>query len=262
MRDLKRYGSLALIGATLALGACGGGQNSDANTTAGNTAAAGGEVSPGAVATPAAPAAGAGAMNNGAAGDLAGMSAPDVMALLGASYAAEITTSEAVVDKATNTQVKQYAREMIKMHRQMQGEADQLATRLNVTPGTPDMAQQKTERANQMAQQLTSQPKGEALDRQYVDGQVQMHQQTLTELQGLQNNTNVPAEAQQLVTKAIPHVQEHLQRAQRLQQQLGGAGATGGNSGGATGGTTGGAAGTTGAGATGGTGGTGGGSGM
>jgi predicted outer membrane protein len=110
-------------------------------------------------------------------------------------------------------------------HKAMQGMADKLATRLNLTPGTPDLAKQKTDMANQMAQQLDQNAKGTAYDRQYIDGQVLAHQQTLEQLRAMQNAQN--AELKTLVVSAIPKVEMHLQRAQKIQQQLGGTGGMG-----------------------------------
>ena len=255
MRQMKMWGSAALLGASLALGACGGGNDAATDQSAGTAA---GEVAPGATAGATGGAAGgamggatdSGAMAGGDMNELASMSPPDVMALVGASNAAEIGTSQLATDKATNADVKAFARRMIQEHQAMQGQADQLATRLNVTPGTPDRAQQKTEMANQMTEQLRGAARGQAFDRMYMDGQVQAHQQTLAELQGMQNTANADVKA--LIQKAIPKVQAHLDEGTRLQGQLGGAGATGGNSG-AAGATSGAAGGTTGATGTGGT---------
>ena len=250
MRHVTRWSSTALLGAALTLGACGGGDSSQTASTTGDSATAAGEVAAGGTAgsmgamgdSAAAGMAGA----TGAAANLGTLSEADIMAMVGVSNAGEIATSEVAVDKATNANVKAYARKMITEHRAMQKEADQLATRLNVTPGSPDVATQKTRMGNEMTQQLSQATKGAAFDRQYMDGQVQAHQQTLTELQAMQNTANADVKA--LIQKAIPKVQAHLDEGTRLQGQLGGAGATGGNSGaaGAAAGATSGAAGTSG----------------
>ena len=252
MQHVTRWTSAAMLGAALTLGACGGGDKSQTATT-GDSATAAGEVAAGgtagsmgamgdSAAAGVAGAAGAAGAMAGAAGNLGSLSEPDIMAMVGVSNAGEIATSEVAVDKATNARVKAYARKMITEHRAMQKEADQLATRLNVTPGSPDMATQKTRMGNEMTQQLSAATKGAAFDRQYIDGQVQAHQQTLTELQAMQNTANADVKA--LIQKAIPSVQAHLDEATRIQSQLGGTGATGGNSG-AAGGTSGTGTGTT-----------------
>jgi putative membrane protein len=237
MRQTKMWGPATLLGAALALGACGSSNTDAAGDTSAAAGTAAGEVAAG---TPGAMGgandSGAMAGAGGAAGDLAAMSEPDIMAVVGASNAAEIATSKVAVEKATNADVKAFARRMVQVHQTMQGQADQLATKLNVTPGTPTRAKEKTDMANQMATQLSSTAKGADFDRQYMDGQVQAHQQTLTELQAMQNTGN--AELKTLITGAIPKVQAHLEEAQRLQQRVGGGAGTTGAAG-TTGGTTG-----------------------
>lgn len=222
-----------LMSAAVALGACGGG---DDRATTTDSAAAAGEVSAsGTAGSMGAMGDSAGAMAGGtgtAAGGvntaaLGGLDAPGIMGLVGASNAAEILTSEAVVDKAGHADVKAFARRMITEHRAMQKEADQLATQLNVTPGTPEPATQKAQMANQMATQLKSLQAGQPLDQQYIEGQVQAHTQTLAELQALQGNANAPAQVKAMIEKAIPKVQAHLQEAQQIQTRLGGATGTG-----------------------------------
>ena len=247
MQHVTRWTSVAMLGAALTLGACGGGDKTEAASTTGDSGMASGEVAAGGTAGSMGAmgdsgAMGAGGARGGAAGNLASLSEPDIMAMVGVSNAGEIATSDVATTKATNASVKAYARKMVTEHRAMQKQADQLATRLNVTPSSPDMATQKTQMGNQMTQQLSATQKGAAFDRQYIDGQVQMHQQTLTELQAMQNTANADLKA--LIQKAIPSVQAHLDEATRIQSQLGGTGATGGNSG-AAGGTSGTGTGTT-----------------
>jgi putative membrane protein len=246
MHSITRFGSALLLGAMVS--ACGGnkdtattgqagGEPAAATGTAGATMDSAAGAMGNAAGNAAGAVAGAAAGAAGAAGDLVGMSAGDQLALLGASNAVEIATSKAAQNQLTNANAKSFARDMIREHQAMQGQADQKAKAANLTAGTPDVATQKTEMGNQMAQQLNSAGKGEALDRQYIDGQVQSHQQTLTELQALQNSSDSTVKA--LATQALPKVQAHLERAQKIQQGLGGA-AAGGAAGttGATGGAT------------------------
>lgn len=213
MRSITRFGTALLLGA--AMTACGG--NKDNGST---TAQAGGEPA----AATATDSAAAGAPAGGAAADLAGMSAADQLAVLGSSNAAEIATSKAAVDKLTNAEAKSYARDMIREHTAAQGQADQKAKAANLKAGSPDVATQKTKMANDMAQQIQSGTKGAALDKQYIDGQVQAHQETLTQLQALENSSDSTVKA--LATATLPKVQAHLERAQKIQQSLGGGSAT------------------------------------
>lgn len=237
MRHTTRWSAAALLGAAVTIGACGGGNDTRAASVGADSTTAAGEVAANGMAGAAgamgdssamAGAGGAAGMNGANATNLATLSEPDMMALIGASNAGEIATSKAAQPKLTDSEVKSFARRMIDEHTTMQGMADKLATKLNVTPGTPQMATDKKSMANQMAEQLGTAAKGAGLDRQYIDGQVQAHQQTLTELQGMQNTQN--AELRTLITTAIPKVQAHLTEAQRLQGKLSQGGAATGAS--------------------------------
>jgi putative membrane protein len=244
MWQVTRWSSAILL-ASLAAGACGGDRRGADTASATDSATAGGEVSPGGTTGSMGAMADSGAMAGGAntrmagganTGAVASLSEPDMLGLVGASNAAEIVTSRVAVQKATHADVKAFARRMIDEHQRMQAQADQLTTRLKLTPGAPTPATEKTRMANEMAKQLNAMPKGEAFDRQYVDAQVQVHQQTLAELQAMQNTGN--AELRTLIEGAIPKVQAHLNDAQQLQSRLGGAAGTSGATG-ATGATTG-----------------------
>jgi putative membrane protein len=249
MRSFTRYSTALLL--SVAVGACGGNKDTAGSTegaaggeaaaasgsSAGSTAGAAVDSAGSAVAGAAKGAAGAvagaaGAVAGGAA-NLAGMSAGDQLAVIGASNATEIATSKAAQPKLTNAEARSYARDMIREHQTMQGQADKLAKAASLTPGTPELATQKTQMANQMAEQLGSATKGAALDRQYIDGQVQAHQQTLEQLQGLQNASDSTVKS--LATQALPKVQAHLERAQRIQKGLGGGAGDSAAAGGAAG---------------------------
>ncbi len=236
MRSMTRYSTALILGA--AISACGGAKDAASTAAAGGESAAAGMSGAAAGATGAAAgAAGAGAVSN--------LSAGDQLAVINASNAVEIASSKAAQPKLTNADARSFARDMIREHQTMQGQADKLAKAANMTAGSPDLATQKTRMGNEMSQQLGAAPKGADLDRQYVDGQVQSHQQTLAELQALQNSSDSTVKS--LATQALPKVQAHLERAQRIQQGLGGA-AAGGAAGAAGGAAAGAAAGDTGAG--------------
>jgi putative membrane protein len=148
------------------------------------------------------------------------MSEANIMSMIGLSNAGEIQTSTIAQDKATNAQVKTFARDMIREHTAMQKQADSLAGAGNMQPQSPPQGDQKQQMVNQASQQLQSTAKGAEFDRAYMTAQVQMHQQTLTELQSYQGMVQNPG-LRAMIEKAIPAVQQHLQRAQTIQGQLG-----------------------------------------
>jgi putative membrane protein len=208
MQKFTRYYSTAALGAALALaGACGKGDNAagdssvaaDSAAAATNTAATPTDST--AMAAPGAPGA---------------MTAPNALAMIGLSNSAEIATSQIAQEKGTRADVRDFAKMMVTDHQAMQKEADELATKASLTPTPPPQADQKRAAGDQMVQQLNATAKGAEFDKAYVDGQVQAHQQTLTELQAMQGSVD-NADLRALIEKAIPKVQDHLARAQKLQ---------------------------------------------
>jgi putative membrane protein len=143
------------------------------------------------------------------------------MGTINTSNAAEITTSELALEKATNAEVKSYARDMIAEHRTMQKQADQLAQKAQ-TPAQP------AAKADQMQGMVTASVdsmkalSGAQFDQKYMAFQVQSHQMTLDNLRRFENQAQ-NAELKAMITKAIPAVQGHLERAQKIQTSLGGA---------------------------------------
>jgi putative membrane protein len=156
----------------------------------------------------------------GAAGAAGAMSAANIMSVVGVANANEIGSSKIAQNKATNAEVKSFANDMVKEHQAMQQDADKLATQLNVTPQPADRAQEMKRMGDEMGQQLESTAKGAAFDRAYMQGQVQAHQATLDELTALQSAAS-EEQVRTLITNAIPKVRQHLERAQRIQGQLG-----------------------------------------
>jgi putative membrane protein len=210
MQRLTRYGSTVALGAALALaGAC----NKNQDTASTDSA----RVDSAAAATNTAGAPSADSAATTAPGGA--MTAPNALAMIGLSNGAEVQASQIAEEKATNKDVHAFAHMMVADHQAMQKEADELATKANLTPQPPAQADQKRAAADQMVQQLNSTAKGAEFDRAYVDGQVSAHQQTLAELQQLQTSVD-NADVKALIEKAIPKVQAHLDQAQKLQAGL------------------------------------------
>jgi putative membrane protein len=211
-----RMGAL-LVGTAFSLAACTpGGDKGDTNQPGENGAAAATSTDSGTVAGAAM---GAG---DSAGGAMAGaMGDPAIMGTINTSNAAEITTSELALEKATNAEVKSYARDMIAEHRTMQKQADQLAQKAQ-TPAQP------AAKADQMQGMVTASVdsmkalSGAQFDQKYMAFQVQSHQMTLDNLRRFENQAQ-NADLKAMITKAIPAVQGHLERAQKIQTSLGGA---------------------------------------
>jgi putative membrane protein len=217
MQGFKRYGSVLALGAVCALGACGKSDNA-ADSAAAPATATMPDSGAGMTATPADSASAASAAGAPAAG---AMSNANVASLIGLTNASEIGAAKVAQDKATNADVKAYAKQMIAEHQAMQKSLDSLTAAMKVTPQAPAAADQKKQAGDQMLATLESTAKGAAFDKAYIDGQVQAHQQALSDLQGFSANAPDP-QLKSLIDAAIPKVQAHLDKAQQLQSKLAG----------------------------------------
>jgi len=209
MRHVTRYGSALLVGMTAALAAC-----SKGDTAADSAAPA--AASADSAATAPAPAA-----TDSAAASATALSAPNVASLIGLTNASEVGQAKIAEGKATNGDVKAFAKQMIADHEAMQKSLDSLATAKNITPVAPQaQADQLKQADSQTLGTLNSAAKGPAFDKAYMDAQVAAHQKALNDLQSFAGSTS-DADLKALIEKAIPKVQAHLDKAQSLQSKVG-----------------------------------------
>jgi len=162
----------------------------------------------------------------------------EAVAFMMAADSSEIQAARVAATKATDSEVKQFAQKMQREHGRSAREIDQLAKQMNVNLQASgqhgQMVQSLQQMAQQTSQQLNSTPKGPEFDRAYMDSQVQAHQTVLENLQRIagtsttsgRDTTQGAAGPQQAAQKMIPHVQQHLEEARRIQTRLGGSGGT------------------------------------
>lgn len=193
------------LGACLALAACGK-DNKEATDTA--TTAASARTDTGAAATTPAPAANA------------PMTDASIMGAIGLANAEEIADGNLADSMATNANVKAFARDMVKDHKAMQGDADKLGTQKNITPTPPPNADAEQQRAQREMATVRGSAKGAAFDKAYMDDQVSDHQATLDKLRQFETQAQDSA-LKGMIQKAIPKVEQHLQRAKDVQGKLG-----------------------------------------
>ena len=122
---------------------------------------------------------------------------------------AEIQTSQLALQRATSSEVKQYAQQMIDEHTAANQQLAQIARQYGVTlPTTPP----PTEAA---AAQRLAELSGVAFDRAYLEAQVNAHQKTATMFQSaLPQLTEAPVRS--YASALLPRVTEHLEMASTM----------------------------------------------
>jgi putative membrane protein len=120
-----------------------------------------------------------------------------------------------VTAKTKDSSVKQFAQMMVKDHTEALSQLQQLAQEKNVTvpEGLPDDAQQ--------LQSKLQSDTGKQFDRDYMNGMVQDHQKDVQEFKDASQNAQDP-DVKKIATKLTPTLERHLQKAQQIDQNLGG----------------------------------------
>jgi putative membrane protein len=160
-----------------------------------------------------------GADTAAAAQAASGMTDANIVYLLDHANMADSARGKVAESKATNADVKQFGQMMMGEHHALRAQGQALATKLGVTPAAPagDASEAK---AKVLMDSLQAVPKGAAWDRAYIAMEVAGHQEVLDlankALQATQN-----AELKDLIQKAAPIIQKHLDRAKEIQGKLG-----------------------------------------
>jgi putative membrane protein len=153
----------------------------------------------------------------GAAGTTA-LGDADIANVIHEVNAGEIAAGKIAETKASNAEVKAYARDMVQAHTALDKQDTKVAGQ---TAATNTAIRDSVVTANRAASsELQSANSGAEFDKSYINSQVQGHQNALSFLQAAQNQTQ-NADMKKLIAAAIPDVQKHLDRAKSLQSKIG-----------------------------------------
>jgi putative membrane protein len=142
----------------------------------------------------------------------------NIVALLDEANAADSSAGSIAATKGTSSAVRDFAKQMMRDHHQLRAQGAALAKKLNVTPAAPGddpvpgMAQNETNTLNTTA-------KGKDFDKAYIDAEVDAHKAVLdlaTKAAGQTQTT----ELKNLIQKAAPVIQGHLDKAESIQKNL------------------------------------------
>jgi putative membrane protein len=204
---MERYGTTRLssalaMGAFGILAACSPKTESTADTLA--------TTPPATATTPATP----------AMGDVAsGWTDANVVDVLTVANQGEVDYSQVGVEKATNPSVKQFAQLMVKDHGAMLDAVKNLTSRLNVTPAANDKVNDLQKENQKDITDLNGKTVGKDFDKEFMDEQVDMHQETLDLLNDLDGKTT-NADLKAAIAEAKPKVQAHLDQAKAIKDKV------------------------------------------
>jgi putative membrane protein len=142
----------------------------------------------------------------------------NIVALLDEANVADSAAGSIAATKGTSSEVREFARRMMRDHHQLRSQGEALAKKLSVTPAAPSddpvmpMAQDETNTLNTTA-------KGKDFDKAYIDAEVNAHKAVL-DLATKASQQTQTAELKNLIQKAAPVIQSHLVKAESIQKSL------------------------------------------
>jgi putative membrane protein len=148
-----------------------------------------------------------------------GLSDSNIVALLDEANKADSAAGAVALKKATDPDVKAFAKLMMADHHAMRVQGEALAKQLGVAPKPPERDPLAGYVRNEM-DALKKTAKGAEFDRTYIDHEVSIHQAVL-DFANQARVTTQTAELRDLIEKATPIVQKHLEQAQEIQKKLG-----------------------------------------
>ena len=147
-----------------------------------------------------------------------GMSDANIFYTLDRANVIDSAAGAVAVTKGTNSEVRDYARLMMRDHHDLRQRGADLAKRVAITPEPPpnDVSQARMDRAMSV---LNGAAKGRDFDKAYIDSEVETHKtllETLTAAMGAAQN----ADLQNMIQKAAPTILSHFDMAQSIQRKL------------------------------------------
>jgi putative membrane protein len=142
----------------------------------------------------------------------------NIVALLDEANAADSSAGAVAATKGTAAAVRDFGKRMMRDHHQLRVQGATLAKKLNVTPAAPSDDPLPSAAQSEM-NTLNTTAKGKDFDKAYIDAEVNAHKQVLdiaTKAAGQTQN----AELKNLIQKAAPVVQGHLDKAESIQKTL------------------------------------------
>jgi putative membrane protein len=145
----------------------------------------------------------------------------EIAAFTEAANKGEVEQGHLALARAADPGVKAFARYMIEQHGQAEKSQERLMSTLGITPMATAPTTDLESTATSAVSSLGS-LSGAAFDRAYIDLQVKEHQQVLNTLDGKLIPAVHDAEFKRELVNLRPKLEDHLRRAEALQQKLSG----------------------------------------
>lgn len=154
---------------------------------------------------------------------MAGMAAAsltdaNIVYLLDRANMMDSATGSVAATKGTSAEVRDFGKRMMRDHHQLRQQGADLAKKLSVTPAPP--ANDTTQaHMDKVMSNLNGAAKGMDFDKTYIDSEVETHKAVLEMATNAMNQAQ-NAELKNLIQKAAPLLQAHLDAAEAIQRNL------------------------------------------
>ena len=142
----------------------------------------------------------------------------NIFALLDEANAADSAHGFIASTKGTSAAVRDFGKQMMRDHHALRVQGEALAKRMSVTP-TPPAGDTLPAQAQRVADMLGTTAKGKDFDKAYIDHEVEMHKNVL-DLATRAMTAAQSTELKNMIQKAAPAIQGHLDKAQAIQRNM------------------------------------------
>jgi putative membrane protein len=142
----------------------------------------------------------------------------NIFALLDEANMADSAAGAIAATKGTASAVRDFGKRMMRDHHQLRAQGEALAKKLKITPAPPSDDPVMSAGQKHM-DTLNSTAKGKDFDKAYIDGEVDIHKAVLDVATKAAGQTK-DAQLKNLIQKAAPVIQGHLDKAEAIQKTL------------------------------------------
>ena len=144
----------------------------------------------------------------------------ELLGFLDAYNDAEIEVGRLAETKATDPQVRAFARRIVGEHGALKTEVTGAARQRNVTPVTPKADEDVPEDHREGMRELRDKPKGKEFDEAFLEHEIKMHKKVLDEVEDALGRNRNP-EIRPVLERARDGLRAHLKAAEELEKKFG-----------------------------------------
>ena len=142
----------------------------------------------------------------------------NILALLDEANMGDSAAGSIAATKGTSAAVRDFGKRMMRDHHQLRAQGQALAKKLKITP-TPPTNDNLVSDSQKDMDNLNSTAKGKDFDKAYIDSEVDGHKKVL-DLATKAMSQAQSTELKNLIQKAAPVIQGHLDKAESIQKTL------------------------------------------